>query len=62
MSAPSIKHVQVEVACACGEVMEFCDLKGDDFGSMISQSCDECGERVEISVDADIQMIVNKEN
>ncbi len=49
---PKITHVQVEVRCACGEPMEFCDLNDDDFGAMISQPCDECGRRIEISVDA----------
>lgn len=45
---PRIGRVKVWVDCSCGEEMEFEDVGS---GTMESMPCEECGRRVEISMD-----------
>lgn len=52
--SPKIGRIEVRTYCICGAEVEFSDVDPD--GAYESVLCDDCGQRVEISVCADIQM------
>lgn len=51
---PELAQVDVRVRCVCGELNEFDDVS---LGSMVSQPCDDCGQRVEVSIDGFAQIV-----